>query len=120
MTSFLCMNQQHVKCFTIWRSINHKSICVFLCECFLCVRYRKSERMGNREVLILYIYIYIERETERQREREREHTHRERERAALLCLGRGMHSTECHHLQLNLAKTELMVFPAKQAIHHNI
>ena len=25
-----------------------------------------------------------------------------------------------HHLQLNLAKTELMVFPAKQAIHHNI
>src|SRR4029434_9556398 len=24
------------------------------------------------------------------------------------------------HLQLNLAKTELMVFPAKQAIHHNI
>jgi len=24
-----------------------------------------------------------------------------------------------HHLQLNLAKTELMVFPAKQAIHHN-
>ena len=23
-----------------------------------------------------------------------------------------------HHLQLNLAKTELMVFPAKQAIHH--
>src|SRR4029434_1560807 len=25
-----------------------------------------------------------------------------------------------HHLQLNLAKTELMVFPAKQAIHRNI
>src|SRR4029434_4742198 len=25
-----------------------------------------------------------------------------------------------HHLQLNLAKTELMVFPAKQVIHHNI
>src|SRR4029434_3848206 len=25
-----------------------------------------------------------------------------------------------HHLQLNLAKKELMVFPAKQAIHHNI
>jgi len=25
-----------------------------------------------------------------------------------------------HHLQLNLAKTELLVFPAKQAIHHNI
>src|SRR4029434_2799305 len=25
-----------------------------------------------------------------------------------------------HHLQLNLAKTELTVFPAKQAIHHNI
>src|SRR4029434_6709384 len=25
-----------------------------------------------------------------------------------------------HHLQLNLAKTELMVLPAKQAIHHNI
>ena len=25
-----------------------------------------------------------------------------------------------HLLQLNLAKTELMVFPAKQAIHHNI
>src|SRR4029434_5375275 len=24
-----------------------------------------------------------------------------------------------HHLQLNLAKTELMVFPAKQDIHHN-
>src|SRR4029434_3175702 len=24
------------------------------------------------------------------------------------------------HLQLNLAKTELMVFPAKQVIHHNI
>src|SRR4029434_682186 len=24
-----------------------------------------------------------------------------------------------HHLQLNLAKTELMVFPAKQVIHHN-
>lgn len=25
-----------------------------------------------------------------------------------------------HHLQLNLAKTELIVFPAKQVIHHNI
>src|SRR4029434_2902355 len=25
-----------------------------------------------------------------------------------------------HHLQLNLAKMELLVFPAKQAIHHNI
>ena len=25
-----------------------------------------------------------------------------------------------HNLQLNLAKTELMVFPAKQVIHHNI
>ena len=25
-----------------------------------------------------------------------------------------------HHLQLNLAKTELLVLPAKQAIHHNI
>ena len=25
-----------------------------------------------------------------------------------------------HHLQLNLAKTELMVFPAKQVVHHNI
>ena len=25
-----------------------------------------------------------------------------------------------HHLQLNLAKTELLVFPAKQAIHRNI
>ena len=25
-----------------------------------------------------------------------------------------------HHLQLKLAKMELMVFPAKQAIHHNI
>ena len=25
-----------------------------------------------------------------------------------------------HHLQLNLAKTELMVFPAKQVIHNNI
>src|SRR4029434_9474080 len=25
-----------------------------------------------------------------------------------------------YHLQLNLAKTELMVFPAKQVIHHNI
>src|SRR4029434_1210159 len=25
-----------------------------------------------------------------------------------------------HHLQLNLAKTELLVFPAKQAIHCNI
>ena len=24
-----------------------------------------------------------------------------------------------HHLQLNLAKTELMVFPAKQVFHHN-
>src|SRR4029434_6750015 len=25
-----------------------------------------------------------------------------------------------HHLQLNLAKTELLVFPAKRAIHRNI
>src|SRR4029434_4569216 len=29
-------------------------------------------------------------------------------------------SMKDHHLQLNLAKTELLLFPAKQAIHRNI